>query len=100
MRSPTPAQVAQDIQLTAYSLAHRLTHPEPESGLQLDVMVRNKSPKILHLPATRAPRDHARFLKLLGHVAKGIQSALFYPNPNFTCPACPYRKQCDAWQEV
>ena len=99
-RAPTPAQVAEDIQLTAYSLAHRLTHPKPESGLQLDIMVRTKQPKVLHLPATRAPRDHARFLKLLGHVAKGIQSALFYPNPNFTCPSCPYRKQCAAWQEV
>ena len=99
-RSPTPAQVAQDIQLTAYSLAHRLTHPKPENGLQLDVMVRTKSPKVLHIPATRTPKDHARFLKLLGYVAKGIQSALFYPNPNFTCPSCPFRKQCDAWQEV
>lgn len=99
-RAPTPAQVAQDIQLTAYSLAHRLTHPGPESGLQLDVMVRTKQPKVLHLPATRTPKDHARFLKLLGHVAKGIQAALFYPNPNFTCPSCPFRKQCDAWQEV
>ena len=99
-RAPTPAQVAQDIQLTAYSLAHRLTHPEPERGLQLDVMVRNKSPKVLHIPASRTPKDHARFLKLLGYVGKGIQSNLFYPNPNFTCPRCPYRKQCDAWQGV
>ncbi len=92
--------MAQDIQLTAYSLAHRLTHSKPESGLQLDVMVRTKSPKVLHIPATRTPKDHARFLKLLGFVAKGIQQALFYPNPNFTCPSCPFRKQCDAWQEV
>jgi len=99
-RSPTPAQVAQDIQLTAYSLAHRLTHPQQESGLQLDVMVRTKSPKVLHLPAKRTPKDHARFLKLLGYVGKGIQQELFYPNPNFTCPSCPYRKQCDAWQGV
>ena len=41
-----------------------------------------------------------RYVKRLGHVAKGIQSALFYPNPNFTCPSCPFHKQCDAWQEV
>ena len=46
------------------------------------------------------PHDPARFLKLLGYVAKGIQSGLFYPNPNFTCPSCPYRKHCDAWQDV
>ena len=71
-----------------------------KAGLRLDVLVRTKAPKVLQLPATRVPRDHVRFLKLLGHVAKGIQSDLFYPNPNFTCPSCPYRKQCDAWQEV
>ena len=99
-RAPTPEQVRQDFQLTAYSLAHRLTQGRPEAGLRLDVMVRTKAPKVLHLPATRTPTDHARFLKLLGYVAKGIQSALFYPNPNFTCPSCPFRKQCDAWQEV
>ena len=75
-------------------------------------------------------KDHVRFLKLLGYVAKGIQSSLFYPNPNFTpppchvafgdtaaswprlplrgkvigggvtCPSCPYRKHCDAWQDA
>ncbi len=99
-RAPTPEQVRQDFQLTAYSLAHRLTQGRPEAGLRLDVMVRTKTPKVLHLPAVRAPRDHARFLKLLGHVAKGIQSDLFYPNPNFTCPSCPYRQQCDAWQDA
>ena len=41
-----------------------------------------------------------RFLKLLGYVAKGIQSSLFYPNPNFTCPSCPYRRHCAAWQDA
>lgn len=93
--------VTQDIQLTPYSLAHRLTQDEPEAGLRLDVVVRNKQPKVLHLPASRAPRDRARFLKLLGYVVtQGIRSVLFYPNLNFACPACPYRKQCDAWQEV
>ncbi len=99
-RAPTPEQVAQDLQLTAYSLAHHVLEQRPEAGLRLDVMVRTKTPRIVQLPTTRTPQDHARFLKLLGHVAKGIQSALFYPNPNFTCPSCPYRQQCDAWQEV
>ncbi len=99
-RAPTPEQVAQDLQLTAYDLAHTVLERRPAAGLRLDVMVRTKTPKILQLSTTRTPRDHARFLKLLGHVAQGIQSALFYPNPNFTCPSCPYRKQCDAWQEV
>jgi len=99
-RAPTPEQVKQDVQLTAYSLAHHTLQGQPESSLRLDVAVRTKVPKILHLETTRYPNDHTRFLKLLGYVAKGIQSALFYPNPNFTCPSCPYRKHCDAWQDA
>ena len=99
-RAPTPAQVDQDLQLTAYSLAHRLQQGTPETRLQLDVMVRTKKPKVLHLPTTRQPADHTRFLKLLGYVAKGIQAELFYPTPNFTCPSCPYRRHCDAWQNA
>ena len=82
-RASTPAQVSQDLQLTAYSLAHHTTLGKPESSLRLDVAVRTKTPKILHLETTRKPHDHTRFLKLLGYVAKGIQSNLFYPNPNF-----------------
>ena len=99
-RAPTPEQVKQDLQLTAYSLARHSLQGQPESALRLDVAVRTKVPKILHLETTRQPQDHARFLKLLGYVAKGVQSGLFYPNPNFTCPSCPYRKSCDAWQDV
>ncbi len=80
------------------NLSQSMQHGQPEAGLRLDVMVRNKQPKIPPLPTTRQPADHTRFLKLLGYVAKGIQGELFYPNPNFTCSSCPYRKRCDAWQ--
>ena len=82
------------------NLSQSMQHGQPEAGLRLDVMVRNKQPKILHLPTTRQPADHTRFLKLLGYVAKGIQGELFYPNPNFTCSSCPYRQRCDAWQNT
>ena len=99
-RAPSPEQIAQDLQLTAYSLAHHTLQGRPESALRLDVAVRTKVPRIVHLETTRQPTDHVRFLKLLGYVAKGIQSGLFYPNPNFTCPSCPYRRHCEAWQEV
>ncbi len=110
-RAPTPAQVAQDLQLTAYSMAHQTTQGRPEASLRFDVMVRlpaslrsaqagTKTPKILPFETHRQPRDHARFLKLLGYVAKGIHAGLFYPNPNFTCSGCPYRKHCDAWQDA
>ena len=99
-RSPTPEQVAQDLQMTAYSLAHQTLHGRPETALRLDVAVRTKTPKIVQLETTRRPADHARFLKLLGHVAKGIHAGLFYPNPNFTCSSCPYRRHCDAWQDA
>ena len=99
-RAPTLEQVKQDVQLTAYSLAHQVTQGKPESSLRLDVAVRTKTPKILHMETARQPKDHTRFLKLLGYVAKGIQSGLFFPNPNFTCPSCPYRRHCDAWQDA
>jgi CRISPR/Cas system-associated exonuclease Cas4 (RecB family) len=99
-RAPTPEQVKQDLQLTAYSMAHQVTQGRPEASLRLDVAVRTKVPKIMHLETHRTPTDHTRFLKLLGYVAKGIQSGLFYPNPGFTCPSCPYRQQCSAWQDA
>lgn len=99
-RAPTPEQVSQDLQLTAYSLAHHTLHGQASSSLRLDVAVRTKAPKIIHLQTSRCPTDHARFLKLLGYVAKGIHSGLFYPIANFTCPSCPYRQRCDAWQDA
>ncbi len=89
--------IAQDLQLTAYALAYRTLEGKLESGLRFDVMIRNKEPKIQQLTTTRNQGDIRRFLKLLGYVTKAINTGIFYPNPNFLCPACGYRDLCKEW---
>jgi hypothetical protein len=37
---------AKDLQLTAYAMAYRQLYGQPESGLRLDALVRNKEPKV------------------------------------------------------
>jgi putative RecB family exonuclease len=88
---------AKDIQLTAYAMAHRALFNRPESSVRLDVMVRNKQPKIQQLQATRTQEDIDRFLRLIQQAERGINAEIFYPNENYMCGYCGYREMCEKW---
>ena len=85
-----------DIQLTAYNLSYKYLKKEEPKGLCLDVMVKNKLPKVqtIESPA-RTEAQLARFLKLLGSVTRAIKMGAFYPceNPQI-CGWCGYNDLC------
>jgi len=86
-----------DLQLTAYALAYRSIYGEPESGVRLDVMVKNKTPKIQQLPATRSEQDIERFRRIAGNVLRGISGEVYYPNESYMCGICGYGEMCKEW---
>ena len=86
-----------DVQLTAYSLAFRTLYGKKENGVRLDVMVRNKQPKIQQLPATRTQADIDRFSRLAGQVENAISSGVYYPNEGYMCGICGYQEMCEKW---
>ncbi len=86
-----------DIQLTAYSLAFRTFYGQKEKGVRLDVMVRNKQPKIQQLQGTRTEADIGRFSRLAGQVENAIQSGIYYPNEGYMCGICGYQEMCEKW---
>jgi RecB family exonuclease len=86
-----------DIQLTAYSLAFRTLYGKEENGVRLDVMVRNKEPKIQQLNGTRTEDDISRFSRLAGQIENAIRSGVYYPNEGFMCGICGYQGMCEKW---
>jgi len=86
-----------DIQMTAYSLAFRTLYGREENGVRLDVMVRNKQPKIQQLYGKRTEADIGRFLRLAEQLEKGINAGAFYPNGSYMCGNCGYQGMCEKW---
>lgn len=80
-RSPTAEEADKSMQLTAYALAYRVSRKEQERGLQLDVAVRNKTPKIVTLPTKRTNEQIGRFLETMARAATAIQGGVFLPAP-------------------
>lgn len=80
-RSPTAEEADKSMQLTAYALAYRVSRKEQEKGLQLDVAVRNKTPKIVTLPTKRTNEQIGRFLETMARAATAIQGGVFLPAP-------------------
>ena len=96
-RSMTEEQVKRDLQPTIYALAYRVLEGKEEAGIRFDVMVRTKKPKIQQIKTYRTQEDIDRLLKLFRYVRKAIESEIFYPNPNFMCSNCGYKKLCERW---
>lgn len=86
-----------DIQLTAYAMAYRALNGQEEKGVRLDVMVRNKQPKIQQLYGTRTQADIDRFSRLVGQVENAIRSSVYYPNEGYMCGICGYQGMCEKW---
>ncbi len=97
-KSPTAEEANRSIQLTAYSLAYRHSRKRKEEGLQLDVAVRNKTPKIVQLPTERTNEQIERLLETMARAAEAIQQGIFLPAPEgawYCSPKfCGYYASC------
>jgi RecB family exonuclease len=96
-KSYPPDSAQKDLQLTAYALAYRQLYGEEENGVRLDVMVRNKQPKIQQLSGKRSDSDIKRFQRISGNVLRGIREGVYYPNEGYMCGICGYGEMCKEW---
>ena len=96
-RRPSEADIAEDLQATAESLAYRQLYGEPESGIVFDYLLRHKGgPVHVPMPTERTERDHARLIRIVAGVAEGVAREAFYPNPDtkYGCRSCPFLEVC------
>lgn len=96
-RKPSEADIAEDLQATAESLAYRHLYGEPERGIVFDYLLRHKAgPVHTPMPTERTERDHARLSRIVAGVAEGVAREAFYPNPDtkYGCRSCPFLAAC------
>lgn len=109
-RTPSQEEIDRDLQLSTYSLAHRVmlrhAHPEldlaelqklVEPELTLDAILKNKRPEA-RIFRTRRSREGLRMhLNTIGNIAKAIRADAFPRNPTgWWCSEkwCGYWKDC------
>ncbi|MDI3297569.1 MAG: PD-(D/E)XK nuclease family protein [Bacillota bacterium] len=95
-RKPSQADVDENLQATAESLAYRELLGEAEEGVAFDFIVRTRKPYAMTLETTRGPRDHDRLARIVAAAAESVASGRYWPNPanRFGCASCPYRDVC------
>ena len=86
-------EVEKNIQLTAYSYAYWMKNGRLPD-MRLDVLVKNKTPRLDKMPTSRNQTDHRRFFLLAKQVFNGIKKNIFFPNPSWMCTDCEYRQAC------
>jgi hypothetical protein len=96
-KRPPKLDVHKDFQLSMYAIARRIETKIPETGLALDVVVRNKTPVAVTLPTERTREYLLLVLNQLGHIARGIQNHVFPLNtrsPLCNPKWCGYADRC------
>jgi CRISPR/Cas system-associated exonuclease Cas4 (RecB family) len=93
-KAPSPGEADKSLQLTAYSAAYRALNGFEETGVKLDYLIQNKTPKTVTLEAKRNQKDIDRFTSIMSSVARAIENQIYYPNPTgFMCSD----KMCGYW---
>jgi len=94
-KTPSEGDIAKDLQLTWYALGYRISYKEPEGGLQIDAVIKNKTLKYESFPTTRTKDDCQWALGLIESAAKDIGRGCDFPNPNgWWCGP----KMCNQWE--
>ncbi|MDI3316572.1 MAG: PD-(D/E)XK nuclease family protein [Bacillota bacterium] len=95
-RKPAQADLDENLQATAESLAYRELTGETERGVAFDYLVRTKKPYALTLETSRGPKDHDRLARIVAAAADSVAAGRYWPNPQnkFGCARCPYREIC------
>ena len=73
--------------------------PGKEIRLEFAVVTKAANPTVERLPVTFNPRRVERTKTVMQRVWQSIQDGHFFPSPSpMSCPSCPFRGPCDAWQ--
>lgn len=107
-RTPNQDDCDTNMQLTMYSLLHRMAHGEVETKLQLDCLVKTKTPKTVQLTTHREQSDIQVLLNRIARVWEMLEKEVFLPAPadswqcspkwcGFadTCPYCAGKKRVE-----
>ncbi len=96
-KTPTQEDADKLLDLTTYSLAHRLAHKKREGGVAMDVAVKTKVPKGVILTSARSDEALRAHLNRVGMMAKAIEQEIFIPHTNwYGCSQkfCGYFDRC------
>lgn len=88
-----------DLQMIGYAFAYRQLFGQPEKGLRLEILVKNKTPKLQILTAEpRTDKEIDRFLKIMGSCVALIEQKIFVPaSSRFNCATCSFSEECKKW---
>jgi hypothetical protein len=95
-RSPTQADVDQDLQLTAYAAGYQWLYGRLPEKLRFDCVIKTKTLKVARIETVRTEEQIERFYRALGAWADAITSGVVFPRPaGWHCG----RETCQYWQE-
>ena len=96
-RVPSTEQLAQDVQLSTYSLARRLITKKAEPMLTMDAAIKRPWPEARILPTARSREGLKLHLNMIGHIGKSLRAESFPINPTgWWCSRrwCGYYDRC------
>ena len=94
----SPADVAADMQATAYLLA--APHVFDGAGkvsFRFDVITKAKKPAFVSYPTSRTDQDISRLVSLFQQAEREIAAGVFLPRRSWRCKSCSYETACAAW---
>lgn len=96
-RAYSESEVATSLQPTCYAGAlYETTGEEP--GVEFQVLVKTRVPKVQKIQATRTVSDFGRLGDIIGAVELGVHSGVFYPVESpINCSGCPFYRPCKEW---
>ena len=78
-KKPSPVEADRSLQLTLYALAKKTLDRAHPKRISLDVLVKNKTPKIVTQTTTRNEGDYRSLLARVSVVSDAIQKGIFIP---------------------
>jgi putative RecB family exonuclease len=98
LKRAAPADLPDDVQLTAYSYGYELLFGRPPTTLRRVTLLRTRTPAIDTQGTGRGPRDYERLFHLGKAVRQGIHAGVFLPNRGcWLCRDCEYDRDCREW---
>jgi putative RecB family exonuclease len=87
--------LANEVQLTAYSILYRQATGKDEAGLEIRSLIRTKDPSLCVTSISpRKEVHHRRFLNLVRAFVENVRLGNYPPAPSINCMLCDYRRQC------
>jgi putative RecB family exonuclease len=96
-RLPEAGGLERHLQLSTYALAYLLDHGRIPT-LRLDMLLKQKTPRVEQLPTERSLADLAWTARLIAGTGEAIEAGHFFPNPSWRCTECEYFAACQAWR--